>query len=106
MRNVLKVFILLMMITLSSCTHKDVDVSSMPYKLYRVSDVDTVITIANKNNIDPHLIIKMNELEEPYTIESGQLIKIPDLENKRRPRSYEDDSDGVEIKIAPKQPKQ
>ena len=47
------------------------------YSLYEVASNDTLASVARKYNLLPAQIIKMNNLESPYSLQAGTIIKIP-----------------------------
>lgn len=49
------------------------------YSLYEVASSDTLASVARKHNLLPAQIIKMNNLESPYSLQAGTIIKIPML---------------------------
>jgi lipoprotein NlpD len=48
-------------------------------KLYEVKTTDTLISVARKNNTTPRTLVQLNNLQKPYTITPGQLLKVPTL---------------------------
>lgn len=52
---------------------------SITSRLYEVKTKDTLVSLARNYNTTPQALIALNDLEKPYTIKPGQLIKVPML---------------------------
>lgn len=51
------------------------------YKIHEVLYTDTVASLAKRYNVSPHDIISLNNLPKPYSLEPGEVVKIPLYEN-------------------------
>lgn len=119
-----KLFLVLSLIFLNSCsttatnsefyspTIEDATptytVSYDRYSLYEVASNDTLASVARKHNLLPAQIIKMNNLESPYSLQAGTIIKIPmpisSTSNTSLDKNDHTNKKGI-IYIKPKAPK-
>lgn len=113
------------MLMLGSCTHfKDMFghedkgqvveqdnstyVKELPYgkvvdrnsqSLYEVTASDTLASIADLYDVSQSAIIEMNNLQEPYTLRPGMIIKVPTIKTIVRSNKEEDASNGQKVII-------
>ena len=113
-------FSLLALLMLSSCSgglsifkkadpsifEDDEDVSgrasTSEFFLYEVSATDTVSSLARKFKCSPDQIISLNNLESPYLLKTGKLLKIPRFKRDDEMDAFPKQEVKREVVIRPK----